>query len=75
MGRAIDMEKRLDIAEAKILKLENSLNYIMQTATTRKNVDIIEETRDAKKESNNEADGKSSRKPNTRKSASRKKSS
>ena len=73
MGRAIEMENDIEVLKVEVEKLKNSLNLIMETATTKTNVDIIEETKDEQKETNNETDGKSSKPVNTRKSVSKNK--
>ena len=73
MGRAIDMENKLDKLEVRVKKIEGYLDYLSSTVTTKKNIDIIEETKDEQKETNNETDGKSSKSTNTRKSVSKKK--
>ena len=68
MGRAIDMEKDIDMLKAKVEKLENIVRGMTHTVSQRKHIDLVEETKpkesDEKKETNNEGDGKSSVKPN-----------
>ena len=73
MGRAIDMENDIAMLKIEVEKLKNSLNLIMETATTKTNVDIIEETKYEEKETDNKGDGKSSKSVNTGKSVSKNK--
>ena len=72
MGRAIDMEKDIDILKSKVEKLENIVRGMTHTISETKHIDIIEETKEkkdnGKKKTNNEGNGKSSRKSNKRKS-------
>ena len=68
MGRSIDMEKYIDMLKIKVEKLENIVRGMSHTMSKTEHIDIIEETkketRDGKKETNNEGNGKSSGKPN-----------
>ncbi len=68
MGRAIDMEKDIDMLKIKVEKLENIVRGMSHTMSKTEHIDIIEETKketkDGKKETNNEGNGKSSGKPN-----------
>ena len=68
MGRAIDMEKDMDMLKMKVEKLENIVRGMTHTVSQRNNIDLIEETKpkesDEKKKTNDEGDGKSSVKPN-----------
>ena len=79
MGRAIDMEKDIDMLKIKVEKLENIVRGMTHKMSETKHIDIIEETKsgdkDGKKETNNEGNGKSSRKSNKRKSTSSAKNS
>ena len=78
MGRAIDMEKDIDTLKSKVEKLENIVRGMTHTMSETKHIDIIEETKekaDGEKETDNEGNGKSSRKANKRKSASSSKNS
>ena len=73
MGRAIDMEKDIDMLKIKVEKLENIVRGMSHTMSKTEHIDIIEETKneeeieDGKKETNNEGNGKSSSKSNKRK--------
>ena len=71
MGRAIDMEKDIDMLKAKVEKLDRIVRGMSHTMSETKHIDIIDETKekkkDGKKETNNEGNGKSSVKPNKRK--------
>ena len=68
MGRAIDMEKDIDMLKIKVEKLENIVRGMSHTMSKTEHIDIIEETKketkDGKKETNNEGNGKSSVKSN-----------
>ena len=66
MGRAIDVDKRLDALEFKINEVLLMLEEFSRTNTTKENIDIHEATKE--KKNNNEGSGKSSVKPNTGKS-------
>lgn len=74
MGRAIDMERSLDELKIRVEKLQEALDTILDSATIRKNVDILEEVKDEKEETNNERDGKSAKSSNSGKSKSKKSS-
>tara|TARA_R100001082_G_C4363896_1_gene160799 strand:+ start:1728 stop:1973 length:246 start_codon:yes stop_codon:yes gene_type:complete len=71
MGRAIDMEKDIDMLKMKVEKLENIVRGMSHTMSKTEHIDIIEETKkeiaDGKEKANNEGNGKSSVKPNKRK--------
>ena len=69
MGRAIDMEKDIDMLKTKVEKLENVVRGMTHTMEEKK------EKTDGKKKTNNEGNGKSSRKSNKRKSVSSSKNS
>ena len=78
MGRAIDMEKDIDVLKTKVEKLENIVRGMTHTMSETKHIDLVEITKekaDGEKETNNEGNGKSSRKPNKRKSTSSAKNS
>ena len=80
MGRAIDMERDIDELKAKVEKLENIVRGMTHTISERKNIDILEETKqektDAKKEkTNNERNDTSSVKSNKRSKSNAGKSS
>ena len=68
MGRAIDMEKDIDMLKIKVEKLENIVRGMTHTVSQRKHIDLVEETKpkeaDEKKKANDEGDGKSNVKPN-----------
>ena len=70
MGRAIDMEKDIDMLKTKVEKLENIVRGMTHTVSQREHIDLVEEIKpketDEKKETNNEGDGKSSVKSNRR---------
>ena len=67
MGRAIDMEKDIDVLKKQVEKLENTvrgmvskLDEIDDKAVKTKHIDIIEETKeevDGKEKANNEGNG------------------
>ena len=67
MGRAIDMEKDIDVLKNQVEKLENTvrgmvskLDEIDDKAVKTKHIDIIEETKektDGKKKANDEGNG------------------
>ena len=72
MGRAIDMERDIDVLKIRVEKLENIVRGMTHTMSETKHIDIIEETKtgdsDAKEEkTNNEGNGKSSKSANTTK--------
>ena len=78
MGRAIDMEKDIDVLKTKVEKLENIVRGMTHTMSETKHIDLVEETKekaDGEKETNNEGNGKSSGKSNKRKSATSSKNS
>ena len=78
MGRAIDMEKDIDMLKRKVEKLENIVRGMTHTISEKKHIDIIEETKektDGEKKTNDEGNGKSSGKSNKRKSTSSTKNS
>ena len=78
MGRAIDMEKDIDVLKSKVEKLENIVRGMTHTMSETKHIDLVEETKektDGEKETNNEGSGKSSGKSNKRKSATSSKNS
>ena len=71
MGRAIDMEKDIDMLKMKVEKLENIVRGMTHTMSETKHINIIEETKekaDGEEKTNDEGNGKSSRKSNKRKS-------
>ena len=72
MGRAIDMEKRLDKLEHDVNEILLMLDELANTNTTQEHIDLHEETKEEK--TNDEGSGKSSGKPNKRKSTSKAKS-
>jgi len=72
MGRAIDVDKRLDALEMKVNEILLMLEEFAQTNTKKENIDIHEAT---KEKTNNEGSGKSSGKSDTGKSKSKGKSS
>ena len=79
MGRAIDMEKDIDMLKTKVEKLENIVRGMTHTMSERKHIDLVEETKtggvNAKKEkTNNERDGKRSVKSDKRSSDNKKSS-
>ena len=73
MGRAIDMEKRLDKLEHDVNEILLMLDELANTNTTQEHIDIHEETKEEK--ANDEGNGKSGRKSNTRKSNAKNESS
>ena len=80
MGRAIDMEKDIDVLKSRVEKLENIVRGMTHTMSETKHIDLVEETKtgetDAEEEkTNNEGDGKSNRKSNKRKTSSSTKTS
>jgi len=68
MGRAIDMEKDIDMLKIQVKKLEDIVRGMSHTMSETKHIDIVKETKpkesDEKKETNNEGNGKSSVKSN-----------
>ena len=76
MGRAIDMERDIDVLKIRVEKLENIVRGMTHTMSETKHIDIIEETKtgdsDAKEEkTNNEGNGKSSVKSNKRRGSNK----
>ena len=69
MGRAIDVDKRLDKLEFEVNELFLILEELSKVNTTKENIDLHEATKEEK--TNDEGDGKSSGKSNKRKSASK----
>ena len=72
MGRAIDMEKRLDKLEHDVNEILLMLDELANTNTTQEHIDLHEETKEEK--ANDEGNGKSGRKSNKRKSTVKSKS-
>ena len=74
MGRAIDMEKDIDVLKMKVEKLENVVRGMTHTMSETKHIDLVEETKEKTgdkketKKTNNKGNGKSNRKSNKRKS-------
>ena len=66
MGRAIDMEKRLDSLEYKVNEILLILDDLSNLNTTQEHIDLHEETKT--KESNDEGNGKRGVKSDTGKS-------
>ena len=62
MGRAIDVDKRLDALEFKVNEIFLILDELSKVATKQEHIDIHEATKEEK--TNNEGSGKSSSKPN-----------
>ena len=69
MGRAIDVDKRLDDLEYKVNEILLILDELGKVNTTQEHIDLHEATKEEK--TNDEGDGKSSGKSNKRKSASK----
>ena len=69
MGRAIEVDKRLDALEFKVNEILLMLDELANTNTTQEHIDLHEATKEEK--TNDEGDGKSSGKSNKRKSASK----
>ena len=69
MGRAIDVDKRLDRLEYDVNELFLILEELSKVNTTQENIDLHEATKEEK--TKDEGDGKSSGKSNKRKSASK----
>ena len=69
MGRAIEMEKRLDVLEYKVNEILLMLEELANTNTTQEHIDLHEETKEEK--SNNEGNGKSGGKSDKRKSTTK----
>ena len=66
MGRAIDVDKRLDSLEYKVNEILLILDDLSNLNTTQEHIDLHEATK--KEKSNNEGNGKRSVKSDTRKS-------
>tara|TARA_R100000008_G_C3461933_1_gene104646 strand:+ start:83 stop:325 length:243 start_codon:yes stop_codon:yes gene_type:complete len=66
MGRAIDMEKRLDKLEHDVNEILLMLDELANTNTTQEHIDLHEETKEEK--TNDEGSSKSSGKSNKGKS-------
>jgi hypothetical protein len=66
MGRAIEMEKDIDMLKSKVNEIFLILDEISKVGTKQEHVDIHEETKQEK--TNNEGSGKSSGKSNSGKS-------
>ena len=68
MGRAIDMEKDIHTIKQRLAKIDRVLNGICSTLDELEDAvfetEDEKETKDGKKETNNEGNGKSSGKPN-----------
>ena len=66
MGRAIDMEKDIDTLKRQMSELKTTLSEILDATSTKKNVDLVEETKKEtkvetkKKKTNNDSSGKRS---------------
>lgn len=78
MGRAIEMENDIDMLKTKVEKLENIVRGMTHTMSETKHIDIVKETKEktnGEEKTNNEGNGKSSGKPNKRKSTSSTKNS
>tara|TARA_R100001594_G_C3922556_1_gene236092 strand:+ start:202 stop:444 length:243 start_codon:yes stop_codon:yes gene_type:complete len=73
MGRAIEVDKRLDNVEADVEKLYEILTELSKVNTTRENIDLHEETKP--KKANNETSGAGSGKSNKKSSTTGSKSS
>ena len=71
MGRAIDVDKRLDSLEFKINELFLILEELNKTATTQEHIDLHETE---KKEANDEPSGDSGKQSDSGKSKSKAKS-
>ena len=73
MGRAIDVDKRLDDLEFKVNEVLLMLEELSKVNTTQEHIDIHEETKEEK--ANDEGSGKSSGKSDKGKSNAKSKSS
>ena len=69
MGRAIDVDKRLDDLEHKVNEIFLILDEISKVGTKQEHIDLHEETKEEK--SNNEGNGKSGGKSDKRKSTTK----
>jgi hypothetical protein len=72
MGRAIEVDKRLDALEFKVNEILLMLDELANTNTTQEHIDLHEATKEEK--TNDEGDGKSSGESNKRKPTSKAKS-
>jgi len=75
MGRAIDMEKDIDMLKRQVEKLENIVRGMTHTMSEKKHIDLVEETKgevDEKEETNDEGNDKSSGKSDNGKSDNKK---
>tara|TARA_R100001163_G_C5054602_1_gene191133 strand:+ start:1390 stop:1635 length:246 start_codon:yes stop_codon:yes gene_type:complete len=79
MGRAIDMERDIDVLKIKVRSLENIVRGMTHTISDLDKTETIDEKReektDGKKETNNEGDDKGSVKSNKRNKSNASKSS
>ena len=66
MGRAIEMENRLDTLEFKVNEILLMLDELANTNTTQEHIDLHEETKTEK--TNDEGSGEGDNKSNSRKS-------
>ena len=73
MGRAIEVDKRLDDLEFKVNEILLMLDDLSKVNTTRENIDLHEETKP--KKANNETSGAGSGKSNKKSSTTGSKSS
>ena len=82
MGRAIDMEKDIDVLKLKIEKLDNTvrgmvskLDQLDEKSTKTKHIDLTEVNNDKKetKKADNKGDGKSNKSADNGSGASKKK--
>ena len=71
MGRAIDMEKDIDVIKSRLNRIDRVLGGVCSTLSELEDAvfetENEEEIEDGKKETNNEGNGKSSSKSNKRK--------
>ena len=72
MGRAIDMENKINALEIKVNEILLMLDELSKVNTTQEHIDLHETTKEEK--ANNESDDKSSGKSNKGKSKSKAKS-
>ena len=73
MGRAIEVDKRLDVLEHRVNELFLILEELSKVNTTQENIDLHEETKP--KKANNETSGAGSGKSNKKSSTTGSKSS
>ena len=66
MGRAIEVDKRLDELEFKVNEILLMLDELANTNTTQEHIDLHEETKNEK--TNDEGSGEGDNKSNSRKS-------